>query len=261
MSVDYQAHVEIRDNRNGSWFWIHTHIWRDKRLTKADKVVYGTLSTYTNREQTAFPSIATIALDSNTSERHTYRSIKNLEKLEYLKVERLHGKSNSYTLMKTTPDTMSPLTNVGYGGDKETCGTPDKYGVRTRSILTRSNKQDEEEDVKIPSKKTNPLSLTRGQTISFLKAFPTLTTSKLKEQMKLCNNYLGMSSENVNNPGLFFRKWLTRYMKEHKEMQVQEEIQKKQDSYLANITKEDKQVNLERVKKIKAQMRKKVKRF
>lgn len=120
MAINYNAPIEVRDSRNGSWFWIHTHVWKDKRLSKADKVVYGTLAAYVNSSsQTAFPSITKISLDSDTSERHTYRSLKNLERLEYVGVRRKIGKPNRYTLLKTTPDMMSPLTNRQQGGDKE----------------------------------------------------------------------------------------------------------------------------------------------
>src|SRR3990167_2217650 len=137
MAVNYGALIEIRDSRNGSWFWIHTHVWRDSNLTQSSKVVYGTIASYANTEQTAFPSITKIGLDSDISERHVYRCLKELEKFNYLKVERKHGKPNLYTLLKTTPDMMSPLTDSHPTPDKSTSTTPDKYGV-----LTISNEQE-----------------------------------------------------------------------------------------------------------------------
>lgn len=141
MAINYRAPIEIRDSRNGSWFWIHTHVWRDDNLTQSSKVVYGTIASYANTEQTAFPSITKIALDSHISERHVYRCLKELERFNYLKVERKHGKPNLYTLVKTTsntdvlstPDIMSPLTYSHPTPDKLTSTTPDKSAVRTRT--------------------------------------------------------------------------------------------------------------------------------
>lgn len=137
MAVNYNAPIEIRDSRNGSWFWIHTHVWRDSHLTQSSKVVYGTIASYTNTEQTAFPSITKISLDSDISERHVYRCLKELEKFNYLKVERKHGKPNLYTLVKTTPDIMSPLTGSHPTPDKKASTTPDKS-----TVLTISNEQE-----------------------------------------------------------------------------------------------------------------------
>jgi hypothetical protein len=134
MPINFQAPIQIRDSRNGSWFWIHTHLWRDKRLSHSCKVIYGTLASYANQKQTAFPSVATVAEDSDTSERQVYRCLKQLEDVGYISVIREQGKPNLYTLVKTTPDIVSPLTASHPTPDKYGVGTPDKYGVLTIPI-------------------------------------------------------------------------------------------------------------------------------
>ena len=139
MAINFQALIEIRDMRNGGWFWIHTHVWRDQRLTQSEKVIYGTLASYSNQEQKAFPSITRVANNSGISERHTYRCLKKLEELDYLSIKRKHGKPNLYVLKKTTPDTMSPLTKDTVGGDKYAIPTPDKSTLLTTSNITRTN--------------------------------------------------------------------------------------------------------------------------
>ena len=151
MAINYDKPNEIRDFRNGSWFWIQTHVWRDKRLGKADKVTYGTLTSYANTSQEMYPSIKRIADDSDLSARQVYRCIKHLESLGYVAIERTHGKSNLYKLAKTleapesekrphpTTDTVSPLTGSHLRGDKSTLGGGDKSTLRTISNITISN--------------------------------------------------------------------------------------------------------------------------
>lgn len=151
MAINYDKPNEIRDFRNGSWFWIQTHVWRDKRLGKADKVTYGTLTSYANTSQEMYPSIKRIADDSDLSARQVYRCIKHLESLGYVAIERTHGKSNLYKLAKTleapesekrphpTTDTMSPLTDSHLTPDKSTLGGGDKSTLRTISNITISN--------------------------------------------------------------------------------------------------------------------------
>jgi hypothetical protein len=150
MAINYDKPNEIRDFRNGSWFWIQTHVWRDKRLGKADKVTYGTLTSYANTSQEMYPSIKRIAEDSDLSARQVYRCIKHLESLGYVTIERTHGKSNLYKLAKTheapdskkrphpTTDIVSPLTGSHLGGDKSTLGGGDKSTLRTISNITIS---------------------------------------------------------------------------------------------------------------------------
>jgi len=150
MAINFNKPNEIRDFRNGSWFWIQTHVWRDRRLSKADKVAYGTLTSYANTSQEMYPSITRIAEDSDLSPRQVYRCIKHLEVLGYVIIERNHGRSNLYKLAKTfeapeeekrphpTPDIVSPLTGSHPTPDKSTLGTPDKSTLRTISNITIS---------------------------------------------------------------------------------------------------------------------------
>lgn len=108
MPINYDAPIEIRDARNGSWFWVHTHVWRDKKLTKSDKIVYGTIASYASDTQNSFPSMKTIALDGDISERQVYYSIRVLEEKGYISIKRHKGGANLYTLLKTTPAMDAP---------------------------------------------------------------------------------------------------------------------------------------------------------
>ena len=93
--------------------------------------------------------------------------------------------------------------------------------------------------------------LTRGQTTSFLKAFPGLTSIELHEQVNLCNNYMGMSSWEVANPGLFLRKWLSRYVTEKKKKEIENEKLIAQNKVLPNLTPEQRERNLKKIQEIR----------
>ena len=144
MAINYEALIEIRDNRNGSWYWVHTHVLRDNRLSASEKVIYSTIASYTNQHQTSYPSIKRISKDSGIAERHVYRCLKKLEKLELISVKRQakQGKNNIYTLLKTLPvgggDMMSGVTNRHQGGDIKTVGGDDKSTLLTKSNITTS---------------------------------------------------------------------------------------------------------------------------
>ena len=135
MPINYDKPFELRDARNGSWFWVHTHIWRDKRLKSTERDIYATLASYCNTEQQAFPSVRRIAKDTGKSARHVYRCLQILEKYHYISVERKKGKVNLYTLLKTTPAKLSPVTPMSLPRIPHVTGSSD-----TRDTLTISNR-------------------------------------------------------------------------------------------------------------------------
>ena len=100
--MNYDEPIEIRDARNGEWFWVEKTVWQNTLLTSSDKVAYGTLAYFANgKTQSSYPSLIKIAKQSALSERQVALSIKKLEKLKYISVKRHFGKSNIYTLLKT----------------------------------------------------------------------------------------------------------------------------------------------------------------
>ena len=142
MAINWDAPIEIRDGRNGNWFWVDKIVWQDKRLSASDKVVYGTLAYFANnRNQQAFPSYTTLEEYSGVSERQCYRSIKHLESFKYIQIKRKSGKPNLYTLLDT-PAKMSVVPN--------NTPTPAKYATpplpnntTNNTYLTRLNNNSE----------------------------------------------------------------------------------------------------------------------
>lgn len=126
--------------------------------------------------------------------------------------------------------------------------------VTVNATVTDTVNVNEEEQIKLPQKKINSLALTRGQILSYLKAVPGLTQTELQEQAKLCNNYMGMSSWDIKDPGIFFRKWLTRYMSEKVAKQKQADKIAEQNKVLPNLTEEERQRNFAKIAEIRKQV-------
>lgn len=113
MPYNYDKPIEIRDFRNGDWFWVERSVWANSLLTSSDKVVYGTLAFFSNRRtQSAYPSFKIIAEHSAISRRQAINSIRKLEKLGYISTEKGDWKrkfANTYTLLKTKSAKFAPV--------------------------------------------------------------------------------------------------------------------------------------------------------
>lgn len=94
--------MEIRDTRNGDWHWVYNAVLADTHLTEADKVVYSAISTF-GGHQVIHPTLEQIGFRCNVSERQVRYSLKKLEAVDYVKVERSvgRGKANVYYLLKS----------------------------------------------------------------------------------------------------------------------------------------------------------------
>ena len=93
--------IEIRDTRNGEWLWVYNAIIADPHLTHADKVIYAALASFGGFQKIS-PTIQQLTQRSNTSERQTRDSLRNLEEKDYLKAEINTGRGNTniYFLLK-----------------------------------------------------------------------------------------------------------------------------------------------------------------
>lgn len=160
-----------------------------------------------------------------------------------------HWKENNY--LRSDRYTPSKYMAI-YENEIKAIGIPSVNQVDTQVRLGKvSIGKDIDEDVKLPSKKTNSLALTRGQILSYLKAVPGLTSTELHEQATACNTYMGMSSWQIKDPGIFFRKWLIRYMTEKKVKQAQVEKLAEQDRVMPDLTPEQRERNFRKIDEIR----------
>lgn len=96
--------IEIRDLRNGNWYWIHKIVY-EEYSTKIGAIglsVYNALCFYANQEGQCYPSIKTIAKKLNVSAPTIHKYLKKLEKYKLIKIinRQKENQSNIYTLVK-----------------------------------------------------------------------------------------------------------------------------------------------------------------
>ena len=90
--------VEIRDNRQGNWLWIHNAIVRKFDLTPYQLAVYVGLACFAdNREQSSFPGIKTLAQSVGMSERKCRAVLRELENLGLIATEKRYRDDGSQT--------------------------------------------------------------------------------------------------------------------------------------------------------------------
>mgnify|MGYP000166693168 CR=1 FL=1 len=99
------AKIEVRDLRTGDWLWTHKAVLFHTRVDGNGFKVYCGLASYANNnDQSSFPSIDTLAKRLHIKSRTTIiKSLKLLEDLKLLRVERRIGRHNVYYLLNPEP--------------------------------------------------------------------------------------------------------------------------------------------------------------
>ena len=99
--VEENHKPEVRDLRNGDWFWINKQILEDTDLKASDKLVYSALAYFAgNTNQMCYPSISQLIQLTGLTRPTIINAIKNLENRGYIKVERSAGRISVYYLLK-----------------------------------------------------------------------------------------------------------------------------------------------------------------
>lgn len=93
--------MQIRDTRNGSWYWVNTAVNACPHITPVDKSIYGALASFAGCEE-IHPSYELIGERAATGKRVAIRSVKKLIEVGFLSVEKGNGRGNSniYKLLK-----------------------------------------------------------------------------------------------------------------------------------------------------------------
>lgn len=115
MTEENKNKPQVRDLRNGDWFWINKQVLEHKELNASDKLVYSGLAYFANEtEQKCFPSIPTLMELTNLTRPTIIKSLKALEEHRFVKVKRKKGKSSVYYLLKISQLKTLTSQNKGY---------------------------------------------------------------------------------------------------------------------------------------------------
>lgn len=140
LGTEKSMDIQIRDKRNGGWFWVERTVFTNSKLSLPDKAVYCVLASFANNEdQSSFPSYESISTISGVSKRQVVYSIRNLESLKYLYVKRGNGRGNPnvYSLLDTKGALYAPFIKRERVQDKQLKGA---NSTRERVHHSTSNK-------------------------------------------------------------------------------------------------------------------------
>jgi len=101
MEDNKNENFEVRDQRNGEFYWVNKLILDHPYLNPSTKLIYHALAYFANNTtQEAFPGVETIAKMTSLKRITVLRAIKQLEEYFFIKVIRTSGKKNRYVLLK-----------------------------------------------------------------------------------------------------------------------------------------------------------------
>lgn len=98
--------IEIRDLRHQDWLWTSKELLFHKLVDGNSYKVYGGLASYANNTtQEAFPSIDTLSQKLHLSRNTVIKSLSNLAKIGFIKIEKNTGEHNVYILLSVLSKT------------------------------------------------------------------------------------------------------------------------------------------------------------
>jgi len=117
MAIDYEKRIEVRDMRNGDWYWVHKSVLEHRQLSSSEKLVYHALAYFANNKtQSSYPSMTKIANLVDIHRVTVVRSVKKLSEVGLIKKEVMRGKYSIYTLLKVSGNNKLPVTNKNRTG-------------------------------------------------------------------------------------------------------------------------------------------------
>ncbi|HEC67018.1 MAG TPA: helix-turn-helix domain-containing protein [bacterium] len=139
MPYNWDAPFELRDRRNGEWYWVQKGVLASKKINASDKLVYSALAYFANnKSQAAFPSYNRICELINLSKNTVIKAVRNLIKYKFISKKRKEGRVNYYELLKVTSANFAPVQKRTRGGAKEN-HHPTQKRASNNTYLTRLN--------------------------------------------------------------------------------------------------------------------------
>lgn len=127
--------IQIRDLRNGDWYWIHKEVILrfGSKLGPYGIAIYNILALFAHgRTQECYPSQQRIAAILGCSRRTVFSYLKKLEKLKLVRSEKKDRQGRSYILLTSAPDSHPRE------GECANSDTPDVHQLPTNNnTLTR----------------------------------------------------------------------------------------------------------------------------
>jgi biotin operon repressor len=130
---------EIRDLRNGDWYWIHKAVINDytQKVGATGVIVYSFLASLANNRQSCFPSQKYIAGKLGYSRATINRALQRLEENELIRIEKRSRYHCIYHLLKVRCQALEKLgdeTQMSHRGNSGVIYFDTNNNKRTRNI-------------------------------------------------------------------------------------------------------------------------------
>ena|SRR3990167_6908385 len=156
MPYSWDAPFEVRDIRNGEWYWVQKEVLSSKKINASDKLVYSALAYFSNNKtQECFPSYTQICKLVDLSRNTVIKAIRKLIKHKFISKKKKEGRSNFYDLLKVTSAKFGLVPN-GYTTSAKENHHPTQNKTSNNNYLTRINNNKERVE-KIKEKIRNKL--------------------------------------------------------------------------------------------------------
>jgi biotin operon repressor len=132
--MNNQAQNEIREMRDGAWYWIHKALIREylPKIKATGLAVYSLLASLADRNQTCYPSQKYLSQISGYSRATINRALKLLEKEGLIAIHKRGRKYCSYQLLRL-PRCKEAETQMLTGRNSDV-----KFFDTNKNILTRN---------------------------------------------------------------------------------------------------------------------------
>ncbi len=139
--------IQIRDARNGGWFWANKLVLDHPYIQSTTKLVYLALAYFANNNtQKSYPSIEKISKLLGLSRPTVIGAIKSLEEYHFIKSKKTQGKVSEYRLLKIIDERpvkkFNQLKKEGDQLKKDTGPVKNKHTNNTNTIILNNNSKD-----------------------------------------------------------------------------------------------------------------------
>jgi biotin operon repressor len=135
------AKNEIRDLRNGDWYWIHKKVIQEyaSLIGLTGIAVYNFLASLADKVQSCFPSQKYIAERLGFSRATISRALKRLEAASLIRIDRRSRYHCVYSLLKVKPRCSASGTQMSHGCNSDVSPVHTNNNKITRNINKNVN--------------------------------------------------------------------------------------------------------------------------
>lgn len=200
--------IEVRDLRNGDWYWIHKRVLKEyaSKVGATGVAVYNLLASFANKDQSCFPSQKYIGKHLGYSRATVNKAVKLLERHGLVRIEKKSRGGCVYYLLRCKAEEIE-VSNRG-NSEVKNLDTNDNTIKRIINNIDKEDKNSLDSNQKtfkrfVPENREELLALDLAQTLNDLKGLPLYISYSKKYPEFLLRRVLG---EVMEIPGYKIKK-------------------------------------------------------